>query len=78
MLDPSFLKRLALITAVITEMAVLVVVGTIAGYWLDARLGTSPVLLMGLSMAGLIFGMVRLTRNLNRHASTDDHDDSDD
>lgn len=78
MLEPSFLKRLALITAVITEMAVLVVVGTVAGFWLDTRFDTSPLLLTGLSLAGLILGMVGLTRRLKRLSTSEDHDDADD
>lgn len=60
MLDPEFLRRVGGVTAAAVEMAVAVLLGVFAGSWLDSRLGTAPVLLLLLSLAGLIVGFVRL------------------
>lgn len=68
MLNPEMLQTLGRLTAACTELAVLVVLGALAGHWLDSRLTTSPVLLLGLSVTALILGFVRLTRALREPA----------
>ncbi len=64
MLNPEMLQTLGRLTAACTELAVTVVLGAVAGNWLDNHFSTSPVFLLGLSVTALIFGFVRLTRSL--------------
>lgn len=74
MLDPEFLRRAGGATAAAAELAVAVLLGVLAGSWLDTRLGTAPVLLLLLSLAGLIVGLVRLTSWLKSSEPPDDDD----
>ncbi len=71
MLDPGFLKKVSRLTAMISEMSVTVILGVLAGSWLDSRLQTTPVLLLLLSVGALVLGMVRLTKALNRESNDD-------
>ena len=74
MLDRSFFLKLGRATAVVTEMAVTIVLGVYAGSYLDSRLGLSPVLLLSFTLGALIVGTVRLTRSVAKlTASDDDH-----
>lgn len=74
MLDPEILRRMGGAAAAAAELAVAVLVGVFGGAWLDTRFGTSPVLLLSLSLAGLLVGLVRLTRWLKSSESQDDDD----
>jgi F0F1-type ATP synthase assembly protein I len=47
-------------------MTIAIVLGALAGTWLDRRLGTSPLLLVALSFAGLIVGAVQIARGLKK------------
>ncbi len=76
MLDGSFLRKLGQATAIVTEMAVTVVSGVFAGSYADERLGSSPVLLLTLTLGALIVGMVRLSRSVQSLLPSDDHHSS--
>lgn len=58
--------------AAAAELAVTVTLGVFVGAWLDTRFGTAPFLLLLLALAGLVAGLVRLTRWLKNTESTDD------
>ena len=73
MFDPSVLKGMVRASAMVFELGVLVVVGALAGYWLDGQLGTSPLLLTVLSLAALVGGMFRIHRTLQRLEAENDH-----
>lgn len=74
MLDRTFLVKVGRATAVVTEMAVTVVLGVFLGSYLDDRFALSPVLLLTFSLGALTVGMVRLTRSVGKlTASDDDH-----
>lgn len=75
MIDPRVVKRMAAATVISMEMAVTVVLGVVAGYWLDQRLGTSPLLLLALALGALVGGSYRLVNSLGRIASNDDDPD---
>lgn len=62
---PDMRQQLIRASAMVTEMAVTVILGVIAGGWLDRRLDTSPLFLFLLSLVALIFGMYRMIRTLN-------------
>ena len=78
------MKRMAAGMAISLEMAVTVVLGVIAGYWLDQRLGTSPLLLLTLSLGALVGGIFRIVSSLRRLEDNDepesppDDDDTED
>jgi F0F1-type ATP synthase assembly protein I len=61
------------LTALVSELAISVVLGVAAGAWVDDRLSTSPVFTLLLTLAGLTLGMVRLITTLQ--ADTDDDAD---
>lgn len=65
------------LTALVTELAVSVVLGVAAGAWVDARLSTSPVFTLLLTLAGLTLGMVRLISTLQADTDDDPHPPSD-
>ena len=50
----------------VMEMAVLVILGALAGNWLDNRLDTSPLLLLAGLGSALILGMTRIIRTIDR------------
>ncbi|MCS6923596.1 MAG: AtpZ/AtpI family protein [Fimbriimonadales bacterium] len=43
-----------------------VILGALVGYWLDARLGTSPTWTMILTLLGMVAGLVQLIRIANK------------
>jgi F0F1-type ATP synthase assembly protein I len=51
-------------SALVLEMAGLVVGGLLLGSWLDTRLGTAPILLALLPFLGLVGGIYRIVRVL--------------
>ena len=73
MFDPRVLKGMVRASAMVFELGVLVVVGALSGSWLDGQLGTSPFLLMLLSLAALVGGMIRLHRTLQRLDAENEH-----
>jgi F0F1-type ATP synthase assembly protein I len=76
MLNPEMLRSLGRLTAAASELAILVVLGSLAGSWLDSQLTTSPVFLLVLAVAALVLGFVRLTRALRPDADPDAAADS--
>jgi ATP synthase protein I len=62
MLDPELLRKMGAATAAATELVVAVGLGLLVGGWLDGQLGTSPFLLLLLSLVGLLAGFWRLNR----------------
>jgi len=74
MADRDALRRAMAGSAMVLEMAFLSVGGLFAGAWLDRRLGSSPGLLILLTLLGFAGGLTRLLRFLGqRHDSpTDD------
>lgn len=74
MLDRSFLLKVGRATAIVSEMAVTVVLGVYAGSFLDDRFALSPVLLLTFTLGALVVGMVRLTRSVEKLTTAhDDH-----
>jgi F0F1-type ATP synthase assembly protein I len=66
------MRRVAGAIAMVSELAVTVVLGVLAGGWLDRRFGTEPVLILLLSIGALIFSMWRMVSSLNRLFKPDD------
>lgn len=56
-------------SAMVTEMAVTVILGVLAGGWLDRHFNTSPLFLFLLSLSAFVVGMVRMIRALNAPGS---------
>lgn len=77
MLDPGTLKLAASALALTTEVAIYVIAGGALGSWLDGKLGTGPVLLLTLALAGLAAGFFRLVTAL-RQLGVGTEDDSSD
>ena len=59
-------KQLMGASGMVMEMAVLVILGALAGNWLDNRLDTSPLLLLAGLGSALILGMTRIIRTIDR------------
>lgn len=76
MLDPEMLQRLARAMAAAAELALTVLLGVGLGAWLDSRLGTAPILILLLALAGLVIALVRLTRWMKTTETPDDSDPS--
>ena len=72
MLDPDTLKRGAQAAALVTNMAVMTVIGGFAGHWLDARLDTAPWLMVTGFFLGFAAGMIPLFQTLTRLPDDDD------
>lgn len=72
MIDPRTLRRMAAGMALTVEMAATVVLGVVAGAWLDRRIGTSPVFLLLLSLGALAGGIARLVRATGRFEPEDE------
>ena len=66
---PEMRSQLVRASAMVTEMAVTVILGVLAGGWLDSHFSTSPIFLFLLSLGAFILGMVRMIRALNGPAS---------
>ncbi len=49
-----------------TQLVVSVLVGVLAGRWLDSRFGTAPWLLLSGAFAGISFGLYNLVRQSYR------------
>ena len=64
--NPYTFTRIAKAGAIITEMALTVVAGAYAGFWLDEIFDTATILLLTLTVSGLIGGMFRLTSSLKQ------------
>ena len=67
---PEMRSQLVRASAMVTEMAVTVIPGILAGGWLDSHFNPSPVLLFLLSPGAFILGMYRMLRALNGPRST--------
>lgn len=65
-------KQLLRASAMVTEMAVTVVLGLLAGGWVDRRLETSPLFLLLFTFLAFILGMVRLMRAIGKPGSSDE------
>ena len=59
-------KQLMGVSGMVMEMAVLVILGALAGNWLDSQLQTSPLILLLALGAALVLGMSRIIRTLDR------------
>ena len=59
-------KQLMGVSGMVMEMAVLVILGALAGSWLDSQLQTSPLILLLALGAALVLGMSRIIRTLDR------------
>lgn len=53
------------------EFASIIVVAVIAGYHVDDYLGTSPLLLLLLTLGGMVGALRRLLWSLKKHTGTD-------
>jgi|NOAtaT_5_FD_contig_81_2130219_length_345_multi_4_in_0_out_0_1 F0F1-type ATP synthase assembly protein I len=75
MFHPSSIRRIGQASALVSEMAVTVVFGVLAGHWIDGTFGSSPIFLTVCSIAALALGTVRLLRSLPRILPPDDPHD---
>jgi F0F1-type ATP synthase assembly protein I len=55
-----------LASALVLEMAGLIIGGLLLGAWLDQKLGTAPILLALLPFLGLLGGVYRIVRVLEQ------------
>ena len=55
-------------------MTLTVVAGFFLGGWLDTKLGTSPLLLLGFGLGGLLIGFWRMNTELQKARNRDDQD----
>jgi len=76
-LDPTFLRQAYQAAALVTQMAFIAILGTVAGAALDARLGTEPFGLLTLSAGGLALGLAQMFRGLRSLQGDDDHHSND-
>jgi F0F1-type ATP synthase assembly protein I len=58
-------------SALVIEMAGLIIGGLLGGAWLDEKLGTAPILMALLPFVGLVGSIYRIVRVLE-HRSEDD------
>jgi len=65
-------EQLIRAAAMVTEMAVTVILGLVAGGWADRKFNTSPLFLFLLTLLAFIVGMVRMVRALNEPGPPDD------
>lgn len=72
MLDRAFLRTIGRATAIVSEMAVTVVLGVFLGSFLDDHFSLSPVLLLSFTLGALTVGMVRLVRGVEKLSPSDD------
>jgi len=75
MSDPSPYRFYAVVMAAVTGMAFTVFLAGAFGAWLDARLGTTPWMLLALSLVALVVGFAQLIFITKRLVVTDDHHD---
>jgi ATP synthase protein I len=66
-----FPPKALLASALVLEMAGLVIGGLLLGAWLDARLGTAPILLALVPFLGMIGGIWRIVRVLEHNPPED-------
>ena len=66
--DPSFTKSMASIAMVGWVLVVGVVVGTLAGRYLDGKLDSSPWLLLSGAAIGLTCGLLYIWKTVTRNA----------
>jgi len=52
------------------EFATIIVAGVLAGYYLDELLGTSPLMILLLSVGGMVGAVRRLLWSLKKHSSS--------
>jgi F0F1-type ATP synthase assembly protein I len=64
MIDPETLRLAFRGAALATEMAVVTVIGVVAGSWLDHRFGTEPGLTILLAVSGFSGGVALLLRQM--------------
>ena len=62
MAEKSSSEQLIRAAAMVTEMAVTIILGLLAGGWADRRFDTSPLFLFLLTLLAFILGMARLMR----------------
>jgi F0F1-type ATP synthase assembly protein I len=72
--DKASLQRGAIAAALVTQMAVVTVLGGLLGQLLDARFSTGPWLMTGGFVGGFVVGMSTLFAWLTRSSRTDDDD----
>ena len=65
-------EQLLRAAAMVTEMAVTVILGLAAGGWADQKLNTSPLFLFLLTLLAFIIGMARLMRALGEPGPPND------
>ena len=70
--DPNFFHTAARAAARVTELTVLVILGTWGGSQLDERLDTSPWLLLAGASVGTAAGMYRLALGFQEQAPHDE------
>lgn len=66
MVDRSALLILGKATAAVSELAITVVAGAFLGRWLDSQAGSSPTLLLLLTIGATLFGFIRLVRSVQK------------
>lgn len=66
MSDKRLHKQLMGASVMVTEMSLLILAAAFAGRWIDQTLNTSPFLLFLGIFGGLILGMMRLLKTLQK------------
>lgn len=74
MAGSSARQQLLRASAMVTEMAVFIILGLLAGGWLDRKLHTSPLFLLVLSLLAFAVSMVRLLRAVKAPSKRNDPD----
>ena len=59
-------------SSIALQMLIIILLGALAGYWLDSKLHTKPILIVILTVASVIMAIYLVTKDLLR--STGKHD----
>jgi F0F1-type ATP synthase assembly protein I len=74
MSDSGLSTIVARVAGLVLPMTITVVGGFFLGGWLDTKLGTSPLLLLGFGLGGLLIGFWRMNTELQKARNKDDQD----
>jgi F0F1-type ATP synthase assembly protein I len=74
MQDPSFFRQAATAASLVTQLTILVILGTWVGAKLDVWLHTGPWLLLLGCCSGVAAGLAVMILGFNRMQTDDEHD----
>jgi F0F1-type ATP synthase assembly protein I len=55
-LDPKMLRQMGIATAAVSQWTLSILIAVLLGAWLDQKLGSKPILLIGGSLFGFCVG----------------------